>query len=411
MVAVRAATAHTLALAPDLTRRVLMTTTAYPPSIGGVQGYLFDLCTRLEHFEADVVSLWLEHRTDWLLGTTLRLAEPRDQSEGGVRRLGWPAAVRARMAPWVAGYYGMVPFAARRIAALMEPAVDRMVGPEHVVIHGHRIGREFLAMASLAVARRRRLPFVLTPYHHPRWHGYRYSAWTDVYREADAVMTLTSAEAKELERLGVDRARLHVIGGGGDDPMPSDAQRFQREIGSPRRPMVLFLGQLYEYKGAGVLLRAAESLVARGVSLELVYIGPQTDYSRRLFAGRTHPWVHVIGAVDNQTKWDAIDAATVVCMPSSQESFGRVYIEAWAKAKPVIAGRIPPVMDVVTDGETGLLVDPHSVEQIAVALDRVLNDRALAARLGESGSAEREKRFTWKQVVARVEAVYESLLA
>lgn len=387
-----------------------MTTTAYPPSIGGVQRYLADLCARLERFQPDVVSLWLEHRTDWLLGTTLRLGVPTSPP-GGVRRLGWSADVRRRMAPWVLGYYGMVPVAARRIAALMAPELDRLVTPEDVIVHNHRIGREFLAQASLSVARRRGLPFVLTPYHHPRWNGYRYRGWLEVYRAADAVLTLTRAEAEEMDRLGVDPARVHVIGGAADEPMPGDAERFRAKIGAGSRPIVLFLGQLYAYKGVARLLSAAEDLRAHGTEMELVCLGPQTDFSRGLFARHRPSWVHVLGAVDNQTKWDAIEAATVVCVPSAQESFGLVYLEAWAKGKPVIGGRIPPVMEVVTDGQDGLLVDPGSVQHLEGALELLLTDQKLATRLGEAGRQELEKRFTWKQVVRRVEDVYEGLLA
>ena len=391
-------------------QRVLMTTTAYPPSIGGVQSYLFDLCSRLERFEADVVSLWLETRTDWLLGTTLRLNEPEDLTPRGVQRLGWSRAARIRMAPWVVSYYAAVPIAARRIAAQMVPALERVMSPDDVIMHANRIGREFLAMASLTVARRRGLPFVLTPYHHPRWHGYRYSAWTEVYRAADAVLALTEAESRELRRLGVREDRLFVIGGSGDEPQPAEPGRFFRRIGKQARNLVLFVGQMYEYKGVGTLLDAASALRARGIELEVAFVGPETAFSRRLQAQRSATWIHFVGPVDNQTKWDAIEAATVVCVPSTQESFGRVYIEAWAKGKPVIGGRIPSVAEVVTDGRTGLLVDPGSVRQLESAVEGLLSSPELAARLGEAGRQERELRFTWKQVVARVERVYEGLL-
>jgi glycosyltransferase involved in cell wall biosynthesis len=391
-----------------------MTTTAYPPSIGGVQGYLADMCAGLRAFEPDVVTLWQETRTDWLLGTTLRLGPPDvGTRDGGVRRLGWSTAERVRMAPWVAGYYGMVPLAARHIAARMVGPLDRMVSPGTVIVHNHRIGREFLAMASLEVARRRGLPFVLTPYHHPRWHGYRYSAWTAVYRAADAVLALTAAEGKQLEGLGVSSERLHVIHGGADDPLPADAGRFRSTFGiRGDRPIVLFIGQLYEYKGPARLLAAADALWRRGVELDLVYIGPQTPFSRRLFGRSRRSWVHVLGPVDNQTKWDALEAAAVLCVPSTQESFGRVYLEAWAEGKPVIGCRIPAVSEVVTDGVNGVLVTAEAdAGELPAALERLVADRQLARRMGEAGRSTLEERFTWPKVVARVESVYEGLLA
>lgn len=388
-----------------------MTTTAYPPSIGGVQGYLADLCAGLRTFKPEVVTLWRQTRTDWLLGTTLRLAVPAQDATDGVKRLGWSAARRMRMAPWVAGYYAMVPAAAREIADAMVEPLDRLVPPDTVVVHNHRIGREFLAMASLEVARRRGLPFVLTPYHHPRWHGYRYAAWTAVYRAADAVLTLTAAEGRELERLDVDPSRIHVILGAADEPMPSDASRFRARAGiAAEVPIVLFVGQLYEYKGVARLLAAAERLRARGIDLQLVFVGPETSFSRRLFAGRDRSFVHVLGAVDNQAKWDALEAATLLAVPSTQESFGRVYLEAWAKARPVIGCAIPSVSEVVTDGVDGVLVPPNGEAELDSALERLLTDPVLARRMGEGGRATLEKRFTWPKVVERVESVYEGLL-
>ena len=392
-------------------RRVLMTTTAYPPSIGGVQGYLFELCAGLQSFEADVITLWLAHRTDWLLGTTLRLRQTEgNYRSAGVRTLGWTQGSRARMLPWVIAYYALVPLAARRIAAEMVSQLDRAIDPQPVLIHNHRIGREFLALASLAVARQRGMPFVLTPYHHPRWHGYRYSGWTGVYRAADAVLTLTRAEARELERLGVAPERLHVIGGAGDQPMPADGARFRARIGASGGPLVVFAGQLYKYKGVPLLVAAVEALRARGVQVELAFLGPDTRFSRAFFARHRRPWIHVLGRVDNQTKWDAIEAATVVCVPSEQESFGRIYVEAWSKGKPVVAARIPSVSEVVTDGESGLLVDPGSVDDLARALERLVGDPSLGERLGARGRSEVASRFNWPAVVHRVEAVYESLL-
>ena len=74
------------------------------------------------------MTLWRENRTDWLLGTTLRLK--RDgrvpaRGEDGIDSLAWDLKTRLRMAPWVIAYYAMVPLAAVRIAARIRPvAVD-----------------------------------------------------------------------------------------------------------------------------------------------------------------------------------------------------------------------------------------------------------------------------------------------
>lgn len=395
----------------ELKRKVLFTTTAYPPSIGGVQAQVEELREHLHNFDADVVTLWLRNRTDWLLGTTLKLAQSENASaSAGVTMLAWSAATRARMAPLVSSYYLLPAVMARRIGDLMVPYLDQAVGKEHLLIHHHRIGREFLAHASIAVARRRGIPVVLTPYHHMRWRGYRYGGWIQIYRSADAVMTLTKAEGDELQRLGVDQDRIHVVGNAADPPLPGDPERFRTRVGVSTEPIVLFVGQQYDYKGVSQLFHAVEALRSREVRAQLVFLGPATPFSTRFFREHDTPWLHVMGKVDEQTKWDAIEASAVVCLPSAQESFGRVFLEAWSKGKPVIGGRIPSVSEVVREGETGLLVDPGSPEELTRALDRLINNPELAHRLGENGRSEINGRFSWDAVVGRIEGVYSNLL-
>jgi glycosyltransferase involved in cell wall biosynthesis len=391
---------------------VLLTTTAYPPSEGGVQAHVRELRERLNRYQADVATMWLDTRRDWLLGTTVRLAEAdSNNSEAGVHRLGWTATTRAKMLPWMLAYYAHPALMGRRISAQMIHGLEQVVTADHRLIHNHRIGREFLSQASLAVARRRGIPFVLTPHHHPKWKGFRYQGWIDVYRSADAVLVLTQAERSELLRLGVQEERLHLIGGATEDPPPADPARFQSRIGSQGRHLVLFVGQLYQYKGVAQLVAAVEALNAKGIPVDLAFLGSHTRFSRGYFSRRSRSWLHVLGSVDQQTKWDAIEAATVVCLPSQHEAFGRVYLEAWSKGKPVVGGRIPAVQEVVTDGETGLLVEPTSAHQIAQALERLVADPDLAARLGDNGRREVQERYTWDRVIGRIETVYDKLLA
>ena len=387
-----------------------MTTTAYPPSIGGVQSHIAELRARLKHYEADVLTLWTRNRTDWLLGTTLRLKAPEAGLPSGVTAIGWDAATRRRMLPWVASYYLDPRLTSRHIAAHMVPEVEKAVGPDHGLVHNHRIGREFLAQASMVVARKRRIPFVLTPHHHPKWRGYRYLGWLDVYRGADAVLVHTNAERDELQRLGVKPERIHVTWGAANPPMPADGARFRKSVGIADQPMVLFLGQLYQYKGVAELVSAVEKTRDEGGNAHLVFIGPSTPFSTEFFTRTKRSWLHLMGRVDDQAKWDAVEASSVVCLPSRHEALGRVYLEAWSKGKPVIGGRIPAVSDVITDGKTGLLVDPASSDELASALMRILGDPAFAKMLGSNGEAEVRSRFSWDAVVSRVEEAYAEVL-
>src|SRR5207249_4196808 len=87
------------------------------------------------------------------------------------------------------------------------------------------------------------------------------------------------------------------------------------------------------------------------------------------------------------------------------EGFGMVFLEANACGKAVIGGRSGGIADAIVDGETGLLVDPHSPEAIDGAVARLLSDPVLAARMGAQGRSRVIREFTWARVAARIEDI------
>jgi phosphatidyl-myo-inositol dimannoside synthase len=93
------------------------------------------------------------------------------------------------------------------------------------------------------------------------------------------------------------------------------------------------------------------------------------------------------------------------------EGFGMVYLEANACGKAVIGGRSGGIADAIIDGQTGLLVDPHSPEAIAEALDRLLSNQTLASHMGAQGRARIIREFTWTQVAGRIQGILSTLTA
>jgi hypothetical protein len=103
----------------------------------------------------------------------------------------------------------------------------------------------------LALARRRDVPFVFTPVHHPRWGGWLHRHYHALYRAADAVIALTEAERQMLVGLGSDERRVFVTGIGPVLAETYDGQRFRAQHGLGDHILVLFLGQKYAYKDCG----------------------------------------------------------------------------------------------------------------------------------------------------------------
>jgi glycosyltransferase involved in cell wall biosynthesis len=357
-----------------------------------------------------VVTQWDERRTDWLLGTTVRApSRPRAYEIDGVpvERLGLPAATRARLLPWVAAYYAVQGPALRRIANVLAGRMERWAATADLV-HNCRIGREGLTAASLALARRRDIPFVLTPVHHPRWSGWLHRHYHRLYREADAVIALTAAEADVLASLRVDPRRIHVTGMGPVLAGTSDAARFRAAHGLGDDPLVLFVGQKYAYKGLAPLLASAPLVWSRSPRARFAFLGPRTRHSRRLFASVRDERILELDTVPLEAKTDALAACDVLCLPSTQESFGGVCAEAWSLGKPVVVADIPALRAVVTDGVDGFVAPPEAAP-LADRIGRLLSDPALAAALGSAGRRKVEERYSWARLARLTEEVYRAV--
>ena len=302
---------------------------------------------------------------------------------------------------------------------MMKPAVHRIgqvIGTqlrslaENVdLIHCTRIGREFLARACLDIAHERGIPFVLTPNHHARWHGMLYREYDAIYRAADAIIALTEVEKQLLvSQKGVREERVHVTGIG-----PSLSDRYSaddfRERFQLDDPFVLFIGQQLKYKGVGAVVAAAPQVWAQHPRVRFVFIGPRHEYADRLFASCRDSRLLNLGKVDLETKTSALAACEFLCVPSIQESFGGVFVEAWSHRKAVIGGRIPPVASVVEEGRNGWL-SSQSPNELAALLCRMLSNPQECREFGEAGWRLVQNRYTWQRIAQQTLSVYESLI-
>jgi glycosyltransferase involved in cell wall biosynthesis len=154
----------------------------------------------------------------------------------------------------------------------------------------------------------------------------------------------------------------------------------------PERPAALFVGVLERYKGVDVLAEAWRLAASRVPEATLHLVGRGTF--------RQVP-ARLVSELPEQTRWResmptsdvarALDEATVLVLPSRSEGLGRVVVEAFCRGRGVVASRVGGIPDLVTDGETGILVPPEDSAGLAEALVQVLSDRALAERLGAAG--------------------------
>jgi glycosyltransferase involved in cell wall biosynthesis len=114
--------------------------------------------------------------------------------------------------------------------------------------------------------------------------------------------------------------------------------------------------------------------------------------------------------VRGQLKCDLLAATDVFAMPSRVDSFGIVYLEAWAYEKPVIGAKAGGVPEIIEDGRDGLLVRFGDVNGLAKAIEHLFIHTNLAREMGKRGRRKVERYYTWEKVYRQVRGVYERLM-
>ena len=206
-----------------------------------------------------------------------------------------------------------------------------------------------------------------------------------VLRRARLVICASNALADSAWELGAREVR--VIPSGVDVP--------EEVADEAEPPEVLFAGRLSPEKGILELVEAAN-----GMTLVVAGDGPLRDRVPGALGFVPH---HALGPL--------YERAAVVAVPSHREGFGVVCAEAMAYGRPVVAGAVGGLLDLVADGETGLLVPPRDVPALREALERLIGDRELRRRMGEAARERVRSRFAWPAVTDATLAAYEEALA
>lgn len=259
----------------------------------------------------------------------------------------------------------------------------------------HCLAREWATPYERA-ARRAGAAFVETPLVHP---GQPFSGdgASDIARYArdDAVLGLTEWEAGWYRAHGVTRAVVTGVGPILNAPIPDRA---------PEPAEILFVGRKERYKGYDALRGAAPLVWRDRPDARFVIIGQRRFLGPAPLSDRR--WSEP-GIVSESRKAEAYARATLFAMPSDHETFGHTYLEAWCAGRPVIAGDIAPLREVVRDGIDGLHA-ANEARAIADAILALLADPARAAAMGASGRARVAERYTWPIIAAKTEAAYRS---
>jgi D-inositol-3-phosphate glycosyltransferase len=243
-----------------------------------------------------------------------------------------------------------------------------------------------------------------------------------VVEAADMLIANTDIEAKQLINLyDAEPGRVEVVHPGVDLDVfvPVDKATARRALGLPLDAHVLlFAGRIQPLKAPDVLLRAVAVLLAENPSLRSRLVVPVVGGPSG--SGLEHPEALADLAVElgitdvvrfvppvtqaELARWVA--AASLVAVPSYNESFGLVAAEAQATGTPVIAAEVGGLPTVVRHGHSGLLVPTHEPRDWAGAIRTVIEDPVLALNLS-IGALEQARHFSWEKTAERTLEVYE----
>ncbi len=240
-----------------------------------------------------------------------------------------------------------------------------------------------------------------------------------VVEAADMLIANTEIEAKQLlELYDADPARVEVVHPGVDLSVFRPTGSARARLGIPHDAVVLlFAGRIQPLKAPDVLLHAVARLLARDPGLRSRLVVPVVGGPSG--TGLEHPEslaqladslgisdvVRFVPPVEQAKLVDWYAAATLVCVPSYNESFGLVAVEAQAVGTPVVAAAVGGLTTVVRDGSSGLLVEGHDPDDYARAMERVIGSPALRERLSD-GAVEQASHFAWERTADRTLEVY-----
>ena len=384
----------------------------YHPATGGASIWARELLMRVARdHDVAVVTQWREDTHDYLRATTALAPQVpyRDMDQG------IPVDIIAPRPPyrqWLIAlshlYDRWRPIRPLFYALYRQALLPQLsaLAADYNLVHAIHIGLIYSSEIAFASARAPHIPFVFTPFPHDGgWEGRRFRR---LYRPSYAGIAMTATEKAWLIERDADPERVHVCGGGPVLAETGSAARFQEDFGL-KGPIVLFIGQRLRHKGYAELIAAMPTVWEHRPTAQFVFVGPMTPEAQPLFEEATKdPRVIDLETVDLQTKTDALAACSMPCVPSTQESLGLVYVEAWTYKKPVIAAYTDVAQEVVGACGGGLLV-PQTPAGISEAILQILDHPEAAGEMGDRGYEEVVRRYGWEAIAERMIGIYATL--
>jgi glycosyltransferase involved in cell wall biosynthesis len=390
--------------------RIVFVTRRYWPAIGGIERVAVELARALHAGgqEVEVVAQRIDEGAEGWLTHTLREAPPFAPFEHdgiSVRQFRLPLGRRVPLLPLAPEGIPLLPrLTSGHMRIVTGPWYGRVARPILMpLLKGadiaHVLGGAWASVAAVEAARALKIPVVVTPFVHPGF-------WRDdpasvrSYQRADRVLATLESDAEDLRRLGVAPDKIEVCG----LPVPPvTTGRASHMHETDSAPLVLFVGARVPHKGIDRLREAARRVWAVRPDTRFAYVGPGAPLNERDERELD------VGPVSDGDRGKWFERATLLCLPSSTESFGLVVAEAWSVHRPAVTSEIPVLRELIESAGGGLSVS-REPDAVAAAIVSLLADPATAQRMGDAGFEYWQRKCRPQAVAERHLEVYDAVL-
>lgn len=234
--------------------------------------------------------------------------------------------------------------------------------------------------------------------------------------DASKVIAVNRVEASNYTNFGVAKGKVEII------PNPIDKGEFY-DLGGrglfrekyniePNSKVILFIGRVHPIKGVDILLHAFANIVSEGkVEATLVIAGPDDGYvTECIKIAKTHKLNNIIfaGQLWGKERIHAYFDADVIVLPSRYETFPMSVLEAYACGKPVVASKVGGLEELISNGETGELVNSGNISELSEAITHVLSWDSFH-NVAINARNRIMQRYSLESVVNKLELLYRKL--
>ncbi len=271
---------------------------------------------------------------------------------------------------------------------------------------------------AVSEAKKAGIPVVLLGAIHTadKW-GYDRKMMLDIIQQADAYIAHTTFEHDFLARRGIAPQKISVIGGGVDAAnfagVSGTAVRQQYNLGDGL--VIVAMSRQSQLKRLDTLIQAMPRIWEAYPQAKLLMAGAKTAYSAHLetliaqFPPAQQAQLIQIQDFPESQKPHILATADIFVHPSGNESFGIVFVEAWATGKPVIGANTGAVSSLIDEGKDGLLFEYGNADSLAEKVIALLGDKEKRRAMGLSGQKKVLAKYSWEQVSNQLRSVYEEL--